>query len=58
MKLTKISERVLFLGDCPYPSPEDVMTSALALPLCQAVLALDAEPYEDTEYVLKAFDTA
>lgn len=38
-------DRVLFLGDCLCASPEDVMTSALALPLAHAVLAFDAEHY-------------
>src|SRR5258706_10733817 len=38
-------DRVLFLGDCLCASPEDVMTSALALPLCHEVLAFDAEHY-------------
>jgi glyoxylase-like metal-dependent hydrolase (beta-lactamase superfamily II) len=38
-------DRVLFLGDCLCASPEDVMTSVLALPLAHAVLAFDADHY-------------
>ena len=36
---------VLFLGDCLCASAEDAMTPELALPLCHAVLAFDAEHY-------------
>ena len=38
-------DRVLFLGDCLCASSDDVMTTELALPLCQAVLAFDATHY-------------
>jgi glyoxylase-like metal-dependent hydrolase (beta-lactamase superfamily II) len=38
-------DRVLFLGDCLCASPEDVMTTELALPLAHAVLAFDADHY-------------
>jgi glyoxylase-like metal-dependent hydrolase (beta-lactamase superfamily II) len=38
-------DRVLFLGDCLCASGGDVMTSELALPLAQTVLAFDAEQY-------------
>ena len=38
-------DRVLFLGDCLCASPDEVMTTALALPLAHAVLAFDAERY-------------
>jgi glyoxylase-like metal-dependent hydrolase (beta-lactamase superfamily II) len=38
-------DRVLFLGDCLCASTEDIMTSALALPLAHAVLAFDADHY-------------
>src|SRR5205814_8742224 len=38
-------DRVLFLGDCTYPSPRGVLTRDLALPLHEAILAFDAEHY-------------
>jgi glyoxylase-like metal-dependent hydrolase (beta-lactamase superfamily II) len=38
-------DRVLFLGDCVYASPEGALTAASALPLCDALLAFDAELY-------------
>jgi glyoxylase-like metal-dependent hydrolase (beta-lactamase superfamily II) len=38
-------DRVLFLGDCLCASPTDVMTTELALPLAQAILAFDAVHY-------------
>jgi glyoxylase-like metal-dependent hydrolase (beta-lactamase superfamily II) len=36
-------DRMLFLGDCTYPSPTGVLTRELAFPLHEAVLAFDAE---------------
>ena len=38
-------DRVLFLGDCLCASPEGVLTTELALPLLDAILAFDAELY-------------
>ena len=38
-------DRVLFLGDCLYDSPDGRLTSALALPLLDAVLDFGAEQY-------------
>ena len=38
-------DRVLFLGDCTYPSSAGVLTRELALPLHEAILAFDAEHY-------------
>jgi glyoxylase-like metal-dependent hydrolase (beta-lactamase superfamily II) len=38
-------DRVLFLGDCMYPSPEGVLTPELAFPLKDVILAFDAELY-------------
>jgi glyoxylase-like metal-dependent hydrolase (beta-lactamase superfamily II) len=38
-------DRVLFLGDCLYDSPDGRLTSALALPLLDAILAFGAEQY-------------
>lgn len=38
-------DRVLFLGDCLCDSPEGVLTAELAFPLCDAILAFDAELY-------------
>jgi glyoxylase-like metal-dependent hydrolase (beta-lactamase superfamily II) len=40
-------DRVLFLGDCLYDSPDGRLTSALALPLFDAVLDFGAEQYVD-----------
>jgi glyoxylase-like metal-dependent hydrolase (beta-lactamase superfamily II) len=36
-------DRVLFLGDCTYPSPTGVLTRELAFPLHEAILAFAAE---------------
>jgi glyoxylase-like metal-dependent hydrolase (beta-lactamase superfamily II) len=36
-------DRVLFLGDCTYPSPGGVLTRELAFPLHDAILAFGAE---------------
>jgi glyoxylase-like metal-dependent hydrolase (beta-lactamase superfamily II) len=38
-------DRVLFLGDCLYDSPDGRLTSALSLPLLDAVLDFGAEQY-------------
>jgi hypothetical protein len=38
-------DRVLFLGDCTYPSPTGVLTRELAFPLHEAILAVAAEHY-------------
>jgi glyoxylase-like metal-dependent hydrolase (beta-lactamase superfamily II) len=38
-------DRVLFLGDCMYPSPAGVLTRELAFPLNDAILAFAAEHY-------------
>lgn len=38
-------DRVLFLGDCTYPSAAGVLTRELAFPLHEAVLAFAAEQY-------------
>jgi glyoxylase-like metal-dependent hydrolase (beta-lactamase superfamily II) len=38
-------DRVLFLGDCTYPSPRGVLTGELAFPLHEAVLAFGAEHF-------------
>ncbi len=38
-------DRVLFLGDCMCDSPGGAMTVDLAFPLCDAILAFDAELY-------------
>jgi glyoxylase-like metal-dependent hydrolase (beta-lactamase superfamily II) len=38
-------DRVLFLGDCLYDSPDGRLTSALSLPLLNAVLDFGAEQY-------------
>lgn len=38
---------VLFLGDCMYASPAGAMTTDLAFPLLDAILAFDAELYVD-----------
>jgi hypothetical protein len=38
-------DRVLFLGDCTYPSPVGVLTRELAFPLHGAILAFRAEHY-------------
>ena len=38
-------DHVLFLGDCLCDSPEGALTAGLALPLCEAILAFDAELY-------------
>jgi glyoxylase-like metal-dependent hydrolase (beta-lactamase superfamily II) len=38
-------DRVLFLGDCLYDSPEGVLTAELAFPLHEAILGFDAELY-------------
>jgi glyoxylase-like metal-dependent hydrolase (beta-lactamase superfamily II) len=38
-------DRVLFLGDCTYPSPTGALTRELAFPLHEAILAFPAEHY-------------
>jgi glyoxylase-like metal-dependent hydrolase (beta-lactamase superfamily II) len=38
-------DKVLFLGDCLCDSPDGALTAGLALPLCEAILAFDAELY-------------
>ena len=38
-------DRVLFLGDCTYPSPTGVLTRELAFPLHEAILAFPAGHY-------------
>jgi glyoxylase-like metal-dependent hydrolase (beta-lactamase superfamily II) len=38
-------DRVLFLGDCTYPSPAGVLTRELAFPLYDAILAFAAEHF-------------
>lgn len=38
-------DRVLFLGDCLYDSPEGTLTAELAFPLHEAILGFDAELY-------------
>jgi len=38
-------DRVLFLGDCTYPSPAGVLTRELAFPLHEAILAFGAEHF-------------
>ena len=38
-------DRVLFLGDCTYPSPTGVLTRELAFPIHEAILAVAAEHY-------------
>jgi glyoxylase-like metal-dependent hydrolase (beta-lactamase superfamily II) len=38
-------DRVLFLGDCLCASPDDVLTTELALPLLDTLLGFDAELY-------------
>jgi glyoxylase-like metal-dependent hydrolase (beta-lactamase superfamily II) len=38
-------DRVLFLGDCLCASPEGALTAAAALPLCDTLLAFDADLY-------------
>lgn len=38
-------DRVLFLGDCTYPSPAGVLTRELAFPLHQTILAFGAEHF-------------
>lgn len=38
-------DRVLFLGDCTYPSAAGVLTRELALPLHEAILAFAAQHY-------------
>jgi glyoxylase-like metal-dependent hydrolase (beta-lactamase superfamily II) len=40
-------DRVLFLGDCMYESPDGVLTAELAFPLHDAILGFDAELYVD-----------
>ena len=40
-------DRVLFLGDCLYGSPDGVLTAELAFPLHDAVLGFDADLYVD-----------
>jgi glyoxylase-like metal-dependent hydrolase (beta-lactamase superfamily II) len=41
------ADRVLFLGDCMYDSPAGALTTELAFPLHDAILAFDAERYVD-----------
>jgi glyoxylase-like metal-dependent hydrolase (beta-lactamase superfamily II) len=38
-------DRVLFLGDCTYPSPVGILTRELAFPLHEAILSFDAEHF-------------
>ena len=38
-------DRVLFLGDCLYDSPEGALTAELAFPLHEAILGFDTELY-------------
>jgi glyoxylase-like metal-dependent hydrolase (beta-lactamase superfamily II) len=51
-------DRVLFLGDCMYDSPEGVLTAELAFPLHDAILGFDAELFVDghSESILSRSD--
>ncbi len=44
-------DRLLFLGDCTYPSPRGVLTPEHAFPLHEAILAFGAEHYVEGHHL-------